>query len=200
MSEKKEDEKVQLKLKQKNIYKTFKITEDNRKYNSLLDEFRRNKTLIKNKNFKVFEKQKLWIIFLINFKKTFRINKELKEDLIFTSTNMNRKIQYTIEKMDHDLYYLLVNWNENRDQYWLEFSVVDTWFQKSKKKMKIRQILYKDKTIQGLQDAMNSIFYERSFKKNIKFFYKSMKEINENYEKYKEEISLSNYEIFGENI
>ncbi|MGL4343497.1 MAG: hypothetical protein ACRCRZ_02950 [Metamycoplasmataceae bacterium] len=149
--------------------------EKEKKYNSLVDEYRRGKSVYKTKYFKVENIDFLWEAFEQTFKKTFRIKRELAKDLKFSLKIRGIHSNYTISELDKEKYILVIKWINGEDQYWLEYKIKKT-INKKKFKIKFKEILYRQQTIFGLSDTIGLFLFKRNFKKNCKIFSLGVKE------------------------
>ncbi|MGL5357696.1 MAG: peptide chain release factor N(5)-glutamine methyltransferase [Metamycoplasmataceae bacterium] len=180
--------------KTKKPMKVIKIIDENdRKYTSLVDEYRRSKVIYVIKKFRrkinfdffylfFFSDKKpkflspkinsdqLWDSFILAFKRTFKIKRELEKDLEFGLKTKGIFTKYKIENFLPEDYYLLVSWKNGNDKYWLEYRIYP-----NKPKIKIREIIKREKTIWGLSDNAGMFLYKLAFNKNMRNFCDSIR-------------------------
>lgn len=149
--------------------------ENDIKYKSIIDEYQRNKRIVKKIKFnKLEDQEKIWNAFLYTFKKTFKIKRQLEIGMEFNlKTGIVHSI-YTLENLNNDQKKLEIKWSNNNDKYWLTFEL------KKKKFSKIfflfvKEEIKKTTPFWGLQDVSGLFFLKRTFKKQMKNFGDSIK-------------------------
>ncbi|MGL4616800.1 MAG: hypothetical protein ACRCUM_01045 [Mycoplasmoidaceae bacterium] len=145
-------------------------------YNSMIDEYRRNKILYASKKFKINENE-LFLIMTNVIKKTFRIRRDLEDGLEFKFKQDNITLNYEFEKYSKEDKEIIITWKVDKDQYWLYFKVKKGMF---KSKINYKQVIFRDKTFFGFQDQVGLFYYKMSFKKNVKQFNNSIKHLKNN--------------------
>ncbi|MGL5246360.1 MAG: hypothetical protein ACRC8C_02200 [Mycoplasmoidaceae bacterium] len=145
-------------------------------YNSMIDEYRRNKILYSSKKFKINEDE-LFLIITNVIKKTFKIKRDLEEGLKFKFKQENMSLDYEFEKYSKEEKEIIITWKVENDQYWLYFKVKKSIW---KSKVNYKQVIFRDKTFFGFQDTVGLFYYKMSFKKNVKQFNNSIKHLKNN--------------------
>ncbi|MGL5640414.1 MAG: hypothetical protein ACRDCD_02030 [Mycoplasmoidaceae bacterium] len=145
-------------------------------YNSMIDEYRRNKILYSSKKFKINEDE-LFLIISNVIKKTFKIKRDLEQGLKFKFKQENMTLDYEFEKYSLEEKEIIITWKLENDQYWLYFKVKKSM---SKSKVNYKQVIFRNKTFFGFQDQVGLFYYKMSFKKNIKQFNNSIKHLKNN--------------------
>ena len=145
-------------------------------YNSMIDEYRRNKILYSSKKFKI-DSDELFLILENVIKKTFKIKRDLEEGLRFKFKQENITLDYEFEKCDSVEKEIIITWKINNDQYWLHFKIKNG---RSKSKINYKQIIFRDKTFFAFQDTVGLFYYKMSFNKNVKQFNKSIVHLKNN--------------------
>lgn len=150
----------------------------NKKNNSIVDEFHKNKRLIKKLKFKKIDKDFLWKCFIVSFKKTFKIKRELEQNLKFGLKIGGIHSNYIIETFDELKYILQINWNHGDDKYWMKFQIKKSIF--NKLFIKVTEHIYRSTPFWGLQDTAGMMILKKSFKKEMKNFRNSINIVIEN--------------------
>lgn len=145
-------------------------------YNSMIDEYRRNKILYSSKKFKI-DSDELFLIMGNVIKKTFKIKRDLEEGLKFKFKQENMTLDYEFEKYNKDDKEIIITWKVDKDQYWLYFKIKKSM---SKSKINYKQVIFRDKTFFGFQDTVGLFYYKMSFRKNVKQFNKSILHLKNN--------------------
>ncbi|MGL4647506.1 MAG: hypothetical protein ACRCVI_02160 [Mycoplasmoidaceae bacterium] len=145
-------------------------------YNSMVDEFRRNKILYGSKRFNI-PVDELFKILEIVVKKTFKIKRELENGLKFHSKNKKVTLYYEIEKYDPEAKEIIIHWTVDNDKYWLSYKVKGN---EKRGKINYKQIIFREKTFFGMQDAVGMHLYKMSFRKNVRAFNKSINHVKNN--------------------
>ncbi len=151
--------------------------EDN--YNSIIDEYRRNKILYASKFFKINEDE-LFNILEIVIKKSFKIKRDLENELKFNFKNNNNTLNYVVEKYDPIEKEIILKWQVDKDKYWLNYKIKKIG---KNSKINYKQVIFRERTFFGFQDIVGMYLYKNNFKKNIKSFNKSIEHVKNNPDK-----------------
>lgn len=153
--------------------------DDDVKYNSIVDEFNRNKRITKKLKFKIENSEQLWSAFLVAFKKTFHIKRELEINMTFNlKTGVVHSI-YTLTLFDEKEKHLQLKWNNDEDKYVWNFFIKKSSFSNNffiKTQIEVK----KSTTFWGLQDTAGLIWWKRTFKSQMKKFKESVQLVIDN--------------------
>lgn len=153
----------------------FIRSDQEKKYNSLMDEIQRNQRIVRKIKFsKNYDIDTIWNAFIKAFKKTFKIQRELEVDLKFSLKIDGIHTNHTIDKYDVENKIISISWKHGEDKYWMEYRVRKNYLNKKKCLLKITYDICKNSPFFGLQDTVGLFFLKRSFKKNIKSFRESI--------------------------
>lgn len=164
-------EKIDLK------YESEKEVEEN--YSSLVDEFRRQKIVYISKTFKAKNIELVWEALGQTIAKTFKIKRNLKENIEFGIKVKGVFTKYLLEEFNAEKYEISIFWLNAQDKYWLHYKITNTMF-KNKFKIKFKEIVHREQTFFGLADTAGLFLLKYSFRKNAKMFSNSIKSIINN--------------------
>lgn len=163
--------------------------ETEKKYNSIVDEFRRHKRLAKKFRLTKKDCNFIWDCLLTTFKATFKIKRDLELNLEFGLKIQNIHTNYKITTFDPTTKELQIDWKNHQDLYWLKFKIKKSIL--NKPIIKITEHVYRSTPFWGLQDVAGIWLLKKNFKKQMKQFVKGLKLVIANNNSIPDEINES---------